>query len=861
MRQDRLRRAVPVLFGLLLGATATHAALLESALSAAPARLPAGGEAFSSLMRYPRFPAPGPSRRHDDGSAPLAADTPYTEFIPLRFAGDPAKATEGWGVAPGGLQDVATGIVESSPAGTRVDAQQPAPRTFLLSADGIFSADWAAGTVASAFSNVSVSGSALRLPAVGGRLVTDGTAGLVGVATPTGYTGLSCSVTVPVTCSVTGSVAAAFGNVSDVVVVGEQVVVAAKGGLFYVEATGSGTATRLLTDDSMSTDMGAVAYHESSSLLAAGNAAKLWLFDTSKPGALTLFRWEWVTQISTGAGGVVDDNITALAFDSAGVLYIGNPTCLNVRFTNASVTRIAGLEGLPYGNISSISVGFDAAGRTIVWIGTSMGLIRYDPSGDRDVLGDAFQYFYGPRWHPGAAVLRVAAGASGAPVPAAGAVLGTPGAKSVASPVLVAVTDGGLVALAEQPWTLAAKAEFMDAIRARHDRHGLVAECYFNSFGNLSSCHSQDSDNNGLWTSLVVGAEAFRFAVEKSDAAEAAAERHFGAMKFLNDVTGIKGLMARSFVVEGTTTHGGTWHNSTAFPGWTWKGDTSSDEVSGHMFCYPLVAQLLRNATIRQDAVTLMANIAAYITDNDFTLVDVTGMPTTWGHWDPKTINNNRSWSDERGVNANQMLAFLSAAYNATSDKSFSDAYAMLTNATNQYHQNCLNLKIEAPCDDNYSDDELTFLPYFTALTTSDNPDWVDPIFASMDRTFRHIQSLRSDLWGAMYLATTGYSNQTIVDDIMWNLRTWPLELIEWPMQNSHRHDIRFDPNTGRFGRSGTDNVRILPCHERNQLRWNGNPHDLDGGGGTSEGDPGAWLLPYWLSRYYNIVGAPTEAL
>ena len=46
--------------------------------------------------------------------------------------------------------------------------------------------------------------------------------------------------------------------------------------------------------------------------------------------------------------------------------------------------------------------------------------------------------------------------------------------------------------------------------------------------------------------------------------------------------------MARS-VYKGTTPPpiGGLWYNSTAYPGWYWKGDTSSDEVTGHMLvCY-----------------------------------------------------------------------------------------------------------------------------------------------------------------------------------------------------------------------------------------------------------------------------------
>ncbi len=39
---------------------------------------------------------------------------------------------------------------------------------------------------------------------------------------------------------------------------------------------------------------------------------------------------------------------------------------------------------------------------------------------------------------------------------------------------------------------------------------------------------------------------------------------------------------------------------------------------------------------------------------------------------------------------------------------------------------------------------------------------------------------------------------------------------------------------------------------------WNANPHDLDGGSGMWENDPGAWLLPYWLARYHGIIQAPS---
>ncbi len=48
--------------------------------------------------------------------------------------------------------------------------------------------------------------------------------------------------------------------------------------------------------------------------------------------------------------------------------------------------------------------------------------------------------------------------------------------------------------------------------------------------------------------------------------------------------------------------------------------------------------------------------------------------------------------------------------------------------------------------------------------------------------------------------------------------------------------------------------LEVVPANERTQLRWNANPYDLVGGTGYNEFDPGAWLLPYWIARYHNLI-------
>ena len=138
---------------------------------------------------------------------------------------------------------------------------------------------------------------------------------------------------------------------------------------------------------------------------------------------------------------------------------------------------------------------------------------------------------------------------------------------------------------------------------------GLVADCSLSDFIPIS-CHPGPTDNDGLWTSWLVAAEALRYKVTKSDEARANAWRFYRGLKFLVDVTGITGLPARSVVkvntsskeeddygesglgedsnppaanasvvVPNTSSYDPQWHNSSTKPGWIWKGDTSSDEV------------------------------------------------------------------------------------------------------------------------------------------------------------------------------------------------------------------------------------------------------------------------------------------
>ena len=57
-------------------------------------------------------------------------------------------------------------------------------------------------------------------------------------------------------------------------------------------------------------------------------------------------------------------------------------------------------------------------------------------------------------------------------------------------------------------------AEIDDNIQKHHLRFGLVGDIYLKESGNPAAGYSQHTnDNDGLWTSLYVAAEAFRYGV------------------------------------------------------------------------------------------------------------------------------------------------------------------------------------------------------------------------------------------------------------------------------------------------------------------------------------------------------------
>jgi len=551
--------------------------------------------------------------------------------------------------------------------------------------------------------------------------------------------------------------------------------------------------------------------------------------------------WEWISagdgRTCSGVfyGGAVEGNITAMVFDldsgTSGLLWLGGHLGLQSwDLSTGELRRFGRIEGLPYANITAMSVVQNGTGAGL-WVGTAHGALRYMHESER------WRYYEGGRYLAGDDVSTVLATSRG---------------------VLIGAVSGGMTILETRVWTLAEKARhYQGLISPRHDRYGYVAECGLSIPGNVSSYFKEDTDNDGLWTSMYAASQVFRYAVTNDPAAKAESQKSLRALQFLFEATPrglLGGFPARSVVKTTDKIHGqGKWHNSTRQKGWVWKGDTSSDEIAGHMFFYSIAARLLHmEKDVEAEFINMVDALVGGIIDNGLTLIDPsTGNHTTWGVWSPEYLNSVRSWSDDRGLRAVEIMAYVRGAHQMTQKEKYSEAHTKLLK--DGYDRIMVNAKITAPCDDNHSDDEEAFLPLYTYAMASQALGL--EAGAHFNATVNRFCRITRREKASLYLAMCAVMQATSVDpSLRENLQGWPLELVRFDLKNSPRLDLWHAPSLSRFGSS--DSTYLIDQRNSARLVWNSDPYTLDdNGGGLAEEAPSAWLLAYWMSRYHQLLG------
>jgi len=473
-----------------------------------------------------------------------------------------------------------------------------------------------------------------------------------------------------------------------------------------------------------------------------------------------------------------------------------------------------------------------------LWFGSTRGAFMVKEDG-------GFNYYASGRWIPSDLVIDLE--------------------KGPENSVLI-LTAKGLGQICFKGMTLHDKAVFFEKqVRSRHIRHGFNATLGYMKDGNVSTGSLEDSDNDGLWTTMYMGAEVFRYAVTKSEGALQNLRESMEAMERLYTINGVKGFPSRSFERRGYKYADKPWRRA-EHPEWDWKSTTSSDEAIGHIFVFGAMAELLDDEDLKKRAIILMDSLMQHIVDHDMYLVDWNGAPTLWGKWNPDYVNARPEMVGDRKINASNIVAMLQTAYHFTKKEVYKDkAFELMTR--HGYYKNLMRpMEQVGPAPDdaddwskmlseswNHSDDEMYFLGYWGLYRYAFN-DTLKTNFR--EAILDHWKIERPEKEGAwnIFTALTG-TTEFDLEEAIWYLQEYPMDLIHWRVTNSHRKDI--DLIKPDFREQTTREV--LPPDELPVNRHNANRFELDGGdNGSSEYSAGdIWLLPYWMGRYLGVIGEP----
>lgn len=491
-----------------------------------------------------------------------------------------------------------------------------------------------------------------------------------------------------------------------------------------------------------------------------------------------------------------------------------------------AMTALRGEDGLPYEDTTCLADGFDGD----LWIGTMRGAIRQ--------TGREFHYFGAQNWLPADRVHDIA----------------------VADHTVYIATDGGLAIIRYEPYTLAKKAAFYERRLEEwgFKRMGFVHKLWWSDQD--GGWIREISDNDGGHTSHYLAAMSYKYAVTKDEAARKEALEAFRAMVWLDDITPKPGFIARAiWSVQGDkgrrSERGSGGLPAKWYPTpdglWQWKGDTSSDEVNGHMYSVSLFHDLVAKGDEKTRARDHIARIATHIIENGWVLRDMDGKPTRWGRWDPDYLLKPYGF-EAVGLNGMEAQTYMITAMALTGDPKYKAGLDQLLKW--RYHMYTVRQKLTFPPDVVVPwDDELAFRCYVPLISYATDPHLRSIYLRSIERHWEVMRMQKLPFFNFIYGALTG--NDCEAPQAVQTLREWPMDLVNHTFRNSHRADLRPEPGYVAYG----GGIKAISPRESTAKWGSQSAIVLDGGSGSRGVTPPiAWLEDYWMGRYYGFIEAPT---
>lgn len=253
-------------------------------------------------------------------------------------------------------------------------------------------------------------------------------------------------------------------------------------------------------------------------------------------------------------------------------------------------------------------------------------------------------------------------------------------------------------------------------------------------------------------TSEMLAAYSFKYALSKDPQDREMANQIFEAVEKLEQVTGVPGLVARSFnKTDKPLWHEDVywyneWHESTSMPGYRWLGDLSADKFTSIFHGVGIFWEICADETYKQRAAGLLDRFIGRVIDNNFKLVDLDGKMTLWGNFCPDLPHQE--------LNSLEMLAALKTTSRITGKERYYAAYHMLIDRYH-YDDRAINAKILFPPEwRNVGDDYHAARSLYMLMRWEDDPNLLNKYRMSLNRHWYDWKDLEftweSNIWFIM---------------------------------------------------------------------------------------------------------------
>ena len=281
-----------------------------------------------------------------------------------------------------------------------------------------------------------------------------------------------------------------------------------------------------------------------------------------------------------------------------------------------------------------------------------------------------------------------------------------------------------------------------------------------------------------------------------------------------------------------------------------YKGDTSSDEIIGHLFIYKLAYDILgeEDPELAELIVNAVAKFAQHIVDNSYCLVDGSGQPTTWGKFSRTYLHNGQVLGGAPLQTSVLLCLFKLAAY-LTGDQKWEDEYRMaaldeqyqfaeiMTQNRERYNMAILEYAnsvteilgfILRPLVGtktfnalyrmilNYSDEEMAMLAYYLLFQMEDDEELLGYFREGLEGWWYSMSFSENPLWYYIYQLAypgetkTDYYGNNLVETAAWALSRHPIDTRRYGASNSKRDDI-WELDLDDLGIEGTGELSFDP--------------------------------------------------